>query len=132
MKKNVLSIIIAAMTLIMAATTSCQKSNPDIKNLCNIAQKINSGGEVKHENGMILTKCTFNEGDTVFTYFIKIDDNRFDKVSAEELKTTIAKDIKKENMKKITTLLKKNNFDLQYVYDTPKKLLTVFFDSSEL
>lgn len=122
------------MAIIMSmSTVGCKNTSPDVENLCNIAKKVNSEGGVKRENGMILTKCTFNEGDTVFTYFIKVEDNRLDKVTPDELKSTIAKeDMKKDSMKKITALLKKNNYGLQYVFDTPKKILTVFFDSSEL
>lgn len=133
MKKILTCIVFAVVAIVMAATTtSCKKTNPDVESLCNIAKAATANGEQKLPNGMTLTKCNFNEGDTVFTYFIKVEDGRLDNVPVDSLKSTVAADLKNDEAKKLTSILKKNNFGLKYVYDTPKKVMTVFFASSEL
>lgn len=121
------------MALVMAAmVTSCKKEDTRAKELTALATKVSAAGEQEINKGMKLTKCEYNTQDTVFTLYYQIDDARFDKVSPDSLKATIAKDIKAEKRKKLRNAVKSKGAAMQFVYNTPSKIMSVFFSNAEL
>lgn len=134
MNKILRLVFVVVMTLVMAtAVTSCKKKGDHrAKELIALAKKVTAAGEIEINKGMTLTKCEYNVEDTVFTLYYQIEDSRFDDVSPDSLKATIAKDIKEEKRQKLTNAIKSNGAGMQYVYNTPSKIISVFFTNAEL
>lgn len=121
------ALIIAAMPAMMVGCGKKEKKQNEIQTyLASSAATV----EKEYAKGMKLTKRELNEGDTVLTYHIKVEDNRFEKVTPDSLKATIANDLK--NKERLTKMLKRNGIGIQYVYDTPSKVITIFFAHDEL
>lgn len=134
MKKAIRIAFVAVLAVVMAATaTSCKKkADPRANELTALAAKVTAAGEKEINKGMTLTKCEYNAQDTVFTLYYQIDDSRFDGVTPDSLKATIAKDIKEEKRQKLTHAIKSRGAAMQYVYNTPSKIISVFFTNAEL
>lgn len=81
---------------------------------------------------MVLNKCEYKQGDSLFVYHIKVNDNRFNKVSADSIKSTLSRDLASPEMYKLTDVLVRNSIGLQYIYDSEKEVITIAFTPSEL
>ena len=112
--------------------SGCKKQNQDLVSLQNIVEQINKKGETELPNGTVLTKCEYKEGDSLFTYYIKVNDKRFDNVPVDSIKNTVLKDLSSSEMKKLTNLLVRNMIGLQYVFDTDSKDISIVFSYDEL
>lgn len=112
--------------------SGCKKQNQDLVSLQNIVEQINKKGETELPNGTVLTKCEYKEGDSLFTYYIKVNDKRFDNVPVDSIKNTVLKDLSSPEMKKLTNILVSNMIGLQYVFDTDSKDISIVFSHNEL
>ena len=110
----------------------CKKQNQDLITLQNIVEQINAKGEMELPNGTMLTKCEYKDGDSLFTYYIKVNDKRYDNVPVDSIKNTVLKDLSSSEMKKLTNLLVRNTIGLQYIFDTEAKDITIVFSYDEL
>ena len=130
MKKGIF--VTVFVFLICAVISSCKKQNKDLISLQNIVEQINKKGETELSNGTILTKCEYKEGDSLFTYYVKVSDKRYDDVPVDSIKNAVLKDLSSSEMKKITTLLVRNMIGLQYIFDTDSKDISIVFSHDEL
>lgn len=112
--------------------SGCKKQNQDLVSLQNIVEQINKKGDTELPNGTVLTKCEYKEGDSLFTYYIKVNDKRFDNVPVDSIKNTVLKDLSSPEMKKLTNILVSNMIGLQYVFDTDSKDISIVFSHNEL
>ncbi len=124
--------LITLVFLFCTIISGCKKQNQDLITLQNIVEQINTKGETELPNGTVLTKCEYREGDSLFTYHIKVNDKRFDDVSVDSIKSSILKDLSSTEMKKITKLLVRNMIGLQYIFDTEAKDISIVFSQEEL
>ena len=97
-----------------------------------LAAQINAQPDKELANGTILTKCEYNVGDSVFTYYIKVEDNRFDNVNTDSIKSSLSRRILSPQMKKLRNTLIKGNVGLQYIYDSASKKISIVFSPKEL
>ena len=130
MKKGLFVTIFVFM--LCAIISSCKKQNKDLISLQNIVEQINKKGETELSNGTVLTKCEYKEGDSLFTYYVKVSDKRFDDVPVDSIKNTVLKDLSSPEMKKLTNLLVRNMIGLQYIFDTDSKDISIVFSHDEL
>ena len=89
MKKLIIFAAIAVLTA--ALCVSCKQKNKDIELLQNFVEEINSQPGKDLANGTVLTKCEYKQGDSLFTYRIKVSDDRFSNVAADSVKSTLSK-----------------------------------------
>ena len=90
MRKLLYSLIVLAISV---AIISCQKQNPEIVKLTKLVEEINATPDRELANGTILSKCEYNPTDSLFTYRIKVVDNRFDNYDADSVKVALAKEV---------------------------------------
>ena len=129
MRKLLYSLIVLAISV---AIISCQKQNPDIVKLTKLVEEINATPDRELANGTILSKCDYNPTDSLFTYRIKVVDNRFDNYDADSVKFALAKEVQSPSMTKLVKVLVRNSISLQYVYSTSKAELTILFTPEEM
>lgn len=129
MRKLLYSLIVLAISV---AIISCQKQNPEIVKLTKLVEEINATPDRELANGTILSKCEYNPTDSLFTYRIKVVDNRFDNYDADSVKVALAKEVQSPSMTKLVKVLVRNSISLQYVYSTSKTELTILFTPEEL
>lgn len=130
MRHTIIITIISA--LFASIMTGCKQNNKYAEKLHALAEQINAQPDKKLANGTILTKCEYNAGDSVFTYFIKVEDNRFDKIETDSIKASLARRIASPEMKKLRNTLIKGNVGLRYIYDSESKEITIVFSPQEL
>lgn len=111
---------------------SCRMPNKDLEALQSFVEQINSKGETELPNGTFLTKCEYKEGDSLLTYYIKVKDNRFDGISVDSIKKSLAAEHMSGGNQKLTNLLLRNTVGLRYVYDTESQDITIVITSDEL
>lgn len=129
--RNTLVIII--MSAVFASfMTGCKQNNKYAERLQELAAQINAQPDKELANGTILTKCEYNVGDSVFTYYIKVEDNRFDNVDTDSIKSSLSRRISSPQMKKLRNTLIKGNVGLQYIYDSASKKISIVFSPKEL
>lgn len=130
--------IIATITLCIAVlmVAGCKKQanggEAGTATLQKLAEKINSENDTTLQNGTKLTQCDYKAGDSIFTYQIQVDDNRYDKVNPDSLKMSIGAELVGTDKKAIATLLAKNNIGLKYVFTTPNQKIEIVFTPEEL
>lgn len=130
MRKTIHFLII---TFCIAITMmACKKMDESSARLAKFAKELNESPDKDLSNGTILTGCEYIQGDTLFTYIIKVTDNRYDKLSEDSIKRNFAKTVKSKEMKKIVTLLDKANVGLKYRLNLPDKEVGVEFSHSEI
>ena len=129
MRKLLYSLIVLAISV---AIISCQKQNPDIVKLTKLVEEINATPDRELANGTILSKCEYNPTDSLFTYRIKVVDNRFDNYDADSVKVALAKEVQSPSMTKLVKVLVRNSISLQYVYSTSKAELTILFTPEKM
>lgn len=129
--KNIISILLAGI-LIMALSAACKKQNEGAACLMKFANELNDAPDKELSNGTILTGCEYAEGDSSFTYIIKVPDNRFDKMETDSIKRYFAKNVQSDGMSKIVRLLDKANVGLCYRLELPEKEVSVDFHHSEI
>ena len=129
--RNTLVIIIISVAF-ASLFSGCKQNNKYAERLQELAAQINAQPDKKLANGTILTKCEYNVGDSVFTYYIKVEDNRFDNVNTDSIKSSLYRRIYSPQMKKLRNTLIKSNVGLQYVYDSASKQISIVFPPNEL
>ena len=72
------------------------------------------------------------KGDSLFTYHIKVDDKRFDEVSADSLKAKLSGDLASPDMEKLVRVLSRNGIGLCYKYELEDTVMTVVFTPEEI
>lgn len=129
MNKSVIAFLVCSVLYVLCG---CKKQNKDTALLQNIVEQINQKADTSLPNGTILNKCEYVEGDSLFTYYIKVDDNRYENVDVDSIKSSIGKELKSKEMKKISNVLCKNHIGLRYIYDTSTKEIEIVFSPEEL
>lgn len=124
--------LIIVSALFASFLTGCKQNNKYAEKLQTLAEQINSAPDKELENGTILTKCEYSADDSLFTYYIKVEDNRFDNVETDSIKSSLARKIASPKMKKLRNILIKGNVGLQYVYDSDSKKITIAFSPDDL
>lgn len=130
MRKSVYLFLLVCVTSFVFG--SCRMQNKDMEALQTFVEQINSKGETELPNGTILTKCEYKAGDSLLTYYIKVKDKRFDGVSVDSLKNSLAAEHVSGGNQKLTNLLMRNAVGLRYVYDTESQDITIVITSDEL
>ncbi len=126
-------VILTVIPFLMASLFfSCKQKNNDIEQLQNFAEEINEQSNRDLANGTILMKCEYKQGDSLFTYRIKVNDDRFGKAHVDSVKSTLARKMTSPAMQKLVRLLVRNSIGLQYIYELEDKDMTIVFTPSEL
>lgn len=128
--KKIINILILGL-LITSIASSCKKQDesPSVR-LAKFAKELNEGPDKELDNGIILTGCEYTERDTLFTYIIKVSDNRYNKLEVDSIKRNFTKTVKSDGMRKIVKLLNKANVGLKYRLQLPE--VAVEFSSAEI
>lgn len=129
MNKSVIPFLVCSILFVFCG---CKEQNKDTALLQNLVEQINQKTGISLSNGTILSKCEYVEGDSLFTYYIKVDDNRYENVDVDSMKSSIAEELKSTEMKKISNVLCKNNIGLRYIYDTSTKEIVIVFLPEEM
>lgn len=125
--------IVMLLGIVSVGLTGCKKKKDDsTAALQELVEKINATPDQKLQNGTVLQKCEYKQGDSLFTYYIKVEDQRFDEISTDSIKSNLLTDLKSDNMKKVLMILKKNSIGLQYKYNTDKKEIDIILSPKEL
>lgn len=125
-------IILVLVCSVLFTLCGCKKQNKDTALLQDLVEQINKKADTALPNGTVLSKCEYVSGDSLFTYFIKVDDNRYENVNIDSLKSSIAKELNTSEMQKITKILCKNSIGLRYIYNTSTKEIEIVFSPEEL
>ncbi|MDO5526026.1 MAG: hypothetical protein Q4F85_08095 [Prevotella sp.] len=112
--------------------SGCKKHNADREQLHKFVEQINSKANSPLSNGTVLNKCEYKDGDSVLTYYIKVNDNRFDKVNVDSLKKELVKELATPAKMKLVRVLKRNSIGLQYIYDVNGSEFSMLFAPSDL
>ncbi len=126
MRKTMMLMLAALLTL-----CACKKESQDTEQIRAAVEALNAGGERTLANGTTLQRCEYVEKDSLFTYYIKVADNRFEGVDADSLKVALMADMKQEKSAKLTNLLKRNSITLKYVYDIQGDTMAVAIAPTE-
>lgn len=111
---------------------ACKKENREVKQLVDLVEQINSQPDITLANGNTLTKCEYQNGDSIFTYYIKVNDNRYDNAITDSIKESVGEELKEDEMKKIISTLCKNHLGLKYVFNTTTGNIEIVFSAEEL
>ncbi|WP_298455384.1 hypothetical protein [uncultured Prevotella sp.] len=111
---------------------SCKQKNSDMEQLQSFVEKINEQPNRDMENGTVLLKCEYKQGDSLLTYRIKVNDSRFSNAPADSVKSTLTKKLAAPGMQKLVKLLSRNSIGLQYIYEMEDNDMTIVFTPSEL
>lgn len=130
MKKLIIFTAIAFLTA--SLSVGCKQKNKDIEQLQNFVEEINALPGKDLKNGTVLTKCEYKQGDSLFTYRIKVGDKRFSNVPADSVKSILSKKMTEPSMQKLVKILSRNSIGLQYIYETEDNEMTIVFTPSEL
>lgn len=130
MKKSIIFFLIGLFCTLLPS--GCNKSNKGSARLEQFAKEINEAPDKQLTNGTLLTGCLYNVGDTLFTYIIKVNDNRYDNIEPDSIKAIFGKDLKSDGMRKIINHLNSVNVGLRYNLTLPEKEVSIEFPSSEL
>lgn len=129
MNKSVIVFLVCSVVFVLCG---CKKQNKDTALLQQIVEQINQRADTTLPNGTILKKCEYVEGDSLFTYYIEVGDKRYDNADEDSIKSSIGKELKSAEMKKISNVLSKNHIGLRYIYDTSTKVIEIIFSPEEL
>ena len=117
MRKIIITIAVVCSILIIFS--GCVSPDKETLQLQHLVEQINSNANDTLPNGVVLDKCEYKVGDSLLTYHIKVNDNRFDKVNADSLKSSIGRELKSSTMKKIACILSRNNIGLRVTTQVP-------------
>lgn len=110
----------------------CKQRNGDLEQLQGFVEQINEHPGQTLDNGTVLQRCEYKEGDSLLTYRIKVDDDRFSKVSMDSVKHTLSQKLGSPDMQKLVRILSRNAIGVQYVFETEDSEMTIVFTPSEL
>lgn len=130
MRKTFYILLLACLAIVLAG--SCGKPKKDMRSLQHIVEQVNAKGETQLANGTVLTKCEYALGDSVLTYYIKVNDNRFDRADADSIKSALVADFARPEKAKLTTLLIRNGIGVRYVFNTSSKEIAIVLSPDEL
>lgn len=131
MKKATYAILVVVLMAMIAG--ACKKgTTAEQATLLQLAKNLNEMPDTTLSNGDVLTGCKYDLGDSTFTYIIKVNDNRYNNVSIDSLKTEMSKDFQTASNKKLIKLLNKASVGLEYCYQTPSDTITITFPSEDL
>lgn len=103
------------------------------KQLVDLVEQVNSSNDKELGNGLTLTGCRIEEGDSIFTYLITTHDKRFDTLSPDSVKSLFAADFGSESKRKIARVLSRHDMALQYICTLPDSTtMEVIFTPAEL
>ncbi len=122
----------AACVLAASVFCGCGRKADDTGQLQSFVSEINSQPGKELANGTVLLKCEYQKGDSLFTYHIKVDDKRFDEVSADSLKAKLSGDLASPDMEKLVRVLSRNGIGLCYKYELEDTVMTVVFTPEEI
>ena len=110
-------ILLFTLGILLQVSIGCKKknNNPRLDAIAALVEKVNSTPNKKLSNGTILSKCEYKKGDSLFVYFIKVDDKRFDNITADSIKSSLISDLKSEEMNNISKTLKRNGIGIKYI-----------------
>lgn len=129
--KRIITVIVSGVVLLLF-TMSCNKQNESATHLVKLATELNNAPDKELGNGTVLTGCEYAEGDSMFTYIIKVSDNRYDKLETDSIKNNFAKTVKSAGMAKIVNLLHQANVGLKYNLELPEKQVAIEFSRAEI
>ena len=127
-------IIVLTLGFLLQVSIGCKKKNNDsrLDAIAVLVEKVNSTPNQKLSNGTILSKCEYKKGDSLFVYYIKVEDKRFDNITADSIKSSLISDLKSEEMKNISKTLKRNSIGIKYIFNTEKKDIEITLSPQEL
>ena len=127
-------IIVLTLGFLLQVSIGCKKKNNDsrLDAIAALVEKVNSTPNQKLSNGTILSKCEYKKGDSLFVYYIKVEDKRFDNITADSIKSSLISDLKSEEMKNISKTLKRNSIGIKYIFNTEKKDIEITLGPQEL
>ena len=127
-------IIVLTLGFLLQVSIGCKKKNNDsrLDAIAALVEKVNSTPNQKLSNGTILSKCEYKKGDSLFVYFIKVEDKRCDNITADSIKSSLISDLKSEEMKNISKTLKRNSIGIKYIFNTEKKDIEITLGPQEL
>ncbi len=120
---------------LLGATIFCgckEKKATGFGYLEHLVEEINTQTDKTFDNGTILEKCEYKQGDSVFVFHVKVPDHRFSNVDGDSLKSSIAADLSSQKMHKLTSTLAKNAIGIKYIFEQDEKEITIEFTPSEL
>ena len=109
-----------------------EKKTTGFEYLEHLVEEINTQSDKTFDNGTILEKCEYQQGDRVFVFQVKVPDNRFDNVDGDSLKNSIAADLSSQKMHKLTNTLAKNAIGIKYIFEQNEKEIAIEFTLPEL
>lgn len=130
MKKIFLLAIVPLLSV--SLLSGCKQKNRDLEQLQTFVEKLNEQPARTLGNGTLLQRCEYKEGDSLLTYRIKVDDERFVKVPIDTLKNAMAKQLVSPSMQKLVKILLRNSVGIQYIFETDGNEMTIVFPPSEL
>ena len=97
-----------------------------------LADRINAAPDTTLAGGLILTGCSIDEKDSLFTYTITVPDDRFNNLPADSIKARFAHDLHDSSRRKLIRTLTDNSLGLRYICTLPDSIVTIVFNPEEL
>lgn len=129
--KKILSIL-AVTIILLSFGSACKKQDENSLRLVSYANGINERPNRLLSDSTILKKSQYIEGDSVFIYFIKVPDSRYDQLGHDSIKKIYSNSLKTEKMRKIVNILKYSNVGARYDIELPQKEISIIFSPSEI
>ena len=127
-----IAILLFITLMIGGACKRNNQTNQVSLQLMALVDKINAAPDTTLSNGMILTGCSIDEKDSLFTYTLTVPDNRFRNLSADSVKARFAGELRDDSRKKLIRTLTKNSLGLRYICTLPDSVVTIVFTPDEL
>lgn len=123
---------LCTVLLVASALCGCKKNSADLDSIRHFVETVNAHPDRELPNGTILSRCDYAPGDSLLVYRIRVADGRFDGKDIDSIKSRLREDLLSPDMHRLTSLLKRNNIGIQYVYTTAASDIVVTFGPGEL
>lgn len=127
-----IAILLFLTLMIGGACKRNSQTNQVSLQLIALVDKINAAPDTTLSNGMILTGCSIDEKDSLFTYTLTVPDDRFRNLSADSVKARFAGELHDDSRKKLIRTLTNNSLGLRYICTLPDSVVTIVFTPDEL
>lgn len=127
-----LPLMLITLFITVLSLAGCKKEDGNKARLVQFATEINSKPDQELSNGTLLTGCEYAKGDSVFTYIIKVSDNRYDQLGIDSIKRNFEKTVRSDSMARIVNILDKSGVGLQYKLQLPENEVIVIFPRNEI
>lgn len=122
------------VVLLLIGVGACKRhpENQISRRLITLAEKINTAPDTMLANGMMLTGCSIDSNDSLFTYQLTVPDARFNSLTADSLKHIFADELKADSKQNLLKVLCENSLGIKYVCILPDTTLSVVFSPAEI